>query len=185
MAALYCDCDVERMLFLEIAVIKALETGTVAGFILGHFMDCVMYGVEVLCLGEFCDTELVFAGAAFSFDPLFKVGLGVPYHFSEKFGEFCSMLSLFESISLECLGDFRIAFPVSLAAHGKVHSDFGACTVEMVVKAFKDNRVDTLCDSEPVLVGPGFRAFGFDYFNELVCLGVAYMAFCRRGLSFV
>ncbi len=41
------------------------------------------------------------------------------------------MFSFFESIALESLGNFRIAFAVSLTRHGQIHAYFAAFTVEM------------------------------------------------------
>ncbi len=110
------------ILLLEVSVVEALEAGAVAGFILAHFVNCVVDGVEVLLLCEGCDSLLVLACALLGEHSLLNVGLGVPYALAEELSELCCVLSLFPCVSLECLCDFMLALPVCLAAHREVHA---------------------------------------------------------------
>ena len=83
-----------------------------AGFILGHLVDGIVDGVEVALFGHAGDAHLVLAGAAFSDHALVEVGLGIPNHVAQQFGELGTVLGLFKSIALEGLGDFGIALAI-------------------------------------------------------------------------
>ena len=130
-----------------------------------------MYGVvdgviaELLCpLGNL---ELALASACLSGISLLEVGLGVPNHLTEELCELGSVLCLLESISLECVCNLWIALALCLTAHGQIHSNFGALTVEVVVKTLENLRVLYLSVTEPVLASPLWSAFLFFDFNEL------------------
>ena len=71
------------VLFLEITVEKTLETLSVAGFILGHFVNGVVDGVPVHLFGALGDAHFVCTSAAFGHHSLFQVGLGIPDHLTE------------------------------------------------------------------------------------------------------
>ena len=75
------------ILFAEITLVEAFETFAVAGFILGHFMYGIVHGVEVLLLGHAGQAHFVLAGAALGVHALVEVGLGVPDHLTDQFGE--------------------------------------------------------------------------------------------------
>ncbi len=61
------------------------------------------------------------------------------------------MFSLFPSITLECLGDFRISLAVSLTRHCKVHAHLGAFTHEMGVEVLNHFGITTLCNTDFML----------------------------------
>ena len=177
--------NIERiLLFCEIFVPQSEETAAVTCFILCHFVNCVVDGIKILSLGKFCNTELVLAGTALSFHSLLYVGLGVPYALAEEFSKFCSVLSLLESISLESLCNFRITFAVCLTAHCDIHTDFGALSVEVCVKALKYFRVNTLCNSEFVFGCPNHSLI-FLHFHKFVAFCVAKRTLCRSLCSFI
>ena len=78
------------------------------------------------------------------------------------------MVSLFVSISLECLGYFRIAFPVCLAAHGDVHAYLSAFACEMILQSLEYFRVNILRYAKPVFVSPCDFAFRLCDFYEFI-----------------
>ena len=96
-------------LFLEETFVETFKTLTVTGFVFSHFVNGVVDGIEVelFCTGS--NAHFVFVCACFGSHAFFKVGLGVPHAVSEQFGELRCMFSLFPSITLESLGDFRIS----------------------------------------------------------------------------
>ena len=153
--------------------------------VLAHLVNCIVDSVKILLFCKSSDSLLVLACTLLSKHSLFNVCLGVPNALAEKLCKSCSMLSLFECISLECLSDFRIAFPVCLAAHCKVHSDLTALAVEMLAKTFNDFRINTFCNTKLMLVSPCESSFGCYDFFEFVSLYVTYRALCRSCITFV
>lgn len=153
------------------------------GLILCHFVYCVVNGViaELFCAGG--DHELALAGSALCLSTLLEVGLGIPYDLSEKLRELGRMLGLLEGIALESLCDLWIALALGLAAHGEIHSYFGAFPVEMVVQAFHDFSILNLSVTEMVFTGPAETLFL--HFHEFLGLCMALRALCRRVLSFI
>ena len=131
-------------LVTEIALVKAVEAATVTCLVLSHLMHGVVDGVEVLFLGVLGDTHLVGVGTGLGVHTLLKVGLRIPYHVAEKFGEFGCMFSLFPCVTLESLGDLGIALAVSLTGHGQIHAYLGAFTVEVGVEVLDHLLVGTL-----------------------------------------
>ena len=156
-----------------------------SGFVLRHLVDGVVDGVVAEFLRLHGDGQLAFAGAGFGFVALLEVGLGVPDHLAEQFGDAGGMVGLLEGVALEGIGDFRITFAFSLTAHGKVHADFGAFSGKVFLKAGPDFRVAAFGHAEFMLAGPLGLAFFFLYFDELFSLGVAYGAFSGRVFAFV
>ena len=69
--------------------------------------------------------RIFLAGTAFSDHALVEVGLGVPHHVAQQFGELGAVFGLFKSVALEGLGNLGVAFAVGLAAHGQIHADLG------------------------------------------------------------
>ena len=96
----------------------------------------VVHGVEVLLLGHAGQTHFVLAGAALGVHALVEVGLGVPDHLADQFGELRGVLGLFPCVTLVCLGDLGIPFAVGLAAHRKVHAHLGALAHKVVLETF-------------------------------------------------
>lgn len=47
------------LLLLEVAVVEALEALTVTSFVLSHFVNSVVDGVEVEFFSTFCDAHFV------------------------------------------------------------------------------------------------------------------------------
>ena len=62
-------------ILLEVAVKKALERAAVSCFVLGHFVDGVVDGVEVVLLGALGEVELALGGAEFAVDTPLEVVL--------------------------------------------------------------------------------------------------------------
>ena len=93
------------------------------------------------------------------------------------------MLSLFESVALESLCNFRIALAVRLAAHREVHADFGTFASEIIVERFHNLSILHLAVSEFVLAGKLFTCLQHLY--EFLALGVAKGTLCRRVFAFV
>ena len=79
------------------------------GLVLGHLVDGVVDGVIAELLGADRDGELALAGAALGLHALLDIGLGVPYHLAEEFGDAGGVVGLFESIALEGVGNLGIA----------------------------------------------------------------------------
>ena len=94
------------------------------------------------------------------------------------------MLSLFPRISLECLGNLRISLPVCLTGHCKIHSHFGAFSVEVVVEALHDLRILDNAVSESVLASEG-KTCALNDFNELLSFCMALWALCRRIFALI
>ncbi len=126
-----------QILLAEIAFVKTEETGTVAGFVLGHFVDGVVDGVIAQLLGLGGDGEFTFAGACLGLIALLEVGLGVPNHLTEQFGETCAVVCLFKGITSESLSNLRITFAVGLTAHCQIHADLGSLCHILGVKVFE------------------------------------------------
>ena len=135
-----------------------------AGFVLGHFVNGVVDGVIAQLLGLGGNGQFAFAGAGFGLVALLEVGLGVPHHLADELGELGGVLGLFESVALEGLGNFRIAFALGLAAHRKVHAHFGAFGLEVMLQAGPYLRVAALGYAQYMLTGPlGLVAFFLDF----------------------
>ena len=151
-----------------------------AGFVFRHFMDGVMDGVVAEFLRTLGEFELAGAGAVFGvaaeLDVLLRAG---GEDFAEQFGELGGVFGLFESVTLEGVGDFRIAFALGLTAHGEVHADFRAFAGEVGLEAFDDLRVRVGGDADGVLASPLqiFRFFNFEFRAGALALGAE-----RRGL---
>ena len=103
-----------------------------AGFVLGHLMDCIVDGIIAQLLGAHGDGKLAFAGSGLGLIALLEVGLGIPYDLAEEFGDAGSVVRFLESIAPEGIGHFRVSFPLGLAAHGQVHAHLRAFAREMV-----------------------------------------------------
>ena len=138
--------------------------------------------VELFCTGS--DTHLILVGTGFGHHALFEVCTCIPYNITEKFGEFSGVLSLFESITLECFCDFGIAFAISLTAHGKVHADFGAFAVEVSVEVGDHLLVATFCNAY-LMFGDELEGFIGSKLAECRFGGMAEGAFFGSLVAFV
>ena len=125
---------IRLLLFAEIAFEQPSETSTVACLIFCHFMDSVVNSVEASFLSIYSDAEFVLACSSLSSGTFLKIGLGIPDTLTEQFCKLSSMLSLFESITLESLGNLGISLAVSLARHGQIHTYLTALTIEVIAK---------------------------------------------------
>ena len=106
------------------------------GFILGHFVNGIVNGVEIELLSPLGDGKLTFACACLSSCTQFKILFcGGRYNFAEKFSKFCCMFCLFIGITLESFCNFGISFALCNPCHCKVHAYFGAFTGEVSMKA--------------------------------------------------
>ena len=182
--ALRITMIVAAALLFEKSVVKTEEAGSVTGLVFRHLVDGVMdrIVVELFCLGS--DGELALACTGLSLNAFLKIGLGVPYYITEKLCEFCSMLCLFESISLESLCDFRIALTLCLTAHCQIHAYLGALSHEVGLQALMNLRVATFGNAYYMFAGPASLAF-FLYLDEFVSLCMAYRALCRWILTLI
>ena len=91
------------------------------------------------------------------------------------------MLSLFESITLESLGDFRITLALSDAAHSQIHTDLGALAVEVLAQTFYYVSFDAFDVAYYVLAS--VFLFAFFYFHEFRSACFAYGALSRSFVS--
>ena len=146
------------LLVAEVALEESFEAAAVTGLVAGHFVHGVVDGVEVQLLGALGDAGLVLTGAALGVHTLLEVGLRVPYHIAEQFGELRSVLGLFPGIALEGLGYFGITLAVGLAAHGQIHAHLGALAHEVVVEVFDHFLVAALGHADFVLGHEGETA---------------------------
>ncbi len=147
-----------------------------ARLVLSHLVHRVVYGVEVLLLGQAGQTHLVFAGTGLGVHALVEVGLGVPYDLTEQFGEFRSVLGLLPCVALVGLGDLGITLAIGLTAHCQVHADLGALAHEVVLEALQQfgTRLPAVAD---LVLGNEFEAFALlDDFYELVFAYLAHRA---------
>ena len=103
-----------------------------ARFVLCHFMNCIMDGIQVQFFGHFGNFQFGGTCAFLGFHAGFDIGLGVPYYLAKQLSKFGSMLSLFPGIALECIGYLWITFTIGLTAHGKIHADFVTLSHEVV-----------------------------------------------------
>ena len=154
----------EGGLFLEVAVVKTLETLAMAGFVTCHLVYGVVDGVKVQFLCTLGNAGLVFASSSFCGHTLLKVGFGVPNHIAEEFGKFGGMLGLFPSVAFEGFGHFRITLAVSLAAHGEVHAHFAAFALAGVVEVFNHFLVAAFGHADYVL-GNELQGSVFHFFK--------------------
>ena len=154
-----------------------------AGFVLGHLVDGVVDGVIAEGFGALGDGQFAFAGAAFGFCALLEVGLGVPDHLTEQFGDAGGVVGLLEGVAAEGVGHLRIALALGLAAHREVHAHLAAFAVEVVVQALHDLGVLNDTVAQVVLTGP-LEALALD-FDKLVPLRVALRTFGGRVLAFI
>ena len=175
-----------RIRSLEIAIQETFKSCTVAGFILGHFMNGVMNGVVAEFLGALCDHQLALTGALFGIcahlDILLRIGRD---NLTEKLGKLCGVLSLLERVTLESLGDFRISVALRLTAHGKVHSDFGALAHEVVLETLHDLCVFNLACANLVLASPNLLSGGHFLNLELRTQSTALRALLGGGIAFM
>ena len=121
------------------------------GLVLGHLVHRIVHGVEVLLLGHARQTHLVFAGAALGIHAFVEVGLGVPDHLADQFGEFRSVLGFLPRIALVSLGDLGIALAVGLTAHSQIHAHLGALAHEVILQAFPQLLAGALAVADHVL----------------------------------
>ena len=106
------------------------------GLVLGHLVNGVVNGVEVLLLRHAGQAHLVLAGAALGIHTFEQVGLGVPNDVADQFGKLRSVLGLLPGIALESLGDFGVALTIRLTSHRQVLSHLGTFAHEVVVQTF-------------------------------------------------
>ena len=85
-----------------------------ASFVLGHLMNGVVDCIETCSLSILGNTELILAGTSLCCGTLLEISLRIPYTLTQQLSKLRSVLSLFESIAFECLGDFGITLTVSL-----------------------------------------------------------------------
>ena len=129
-----------------------------ACFILCHFMNGVVDGVQAKFLCHLGNFQFPGACTFLCFHTCLYVGLGVPYNFSEQFSKFCGVLSFLKSIALECLSHFWITFTVCLTAHGEIHAHFGAFSHKVVFQSLQYKRAlftlrDGFCYADLMLAG--------------------------------
>ena len=127
--------NILSLLFSEIALQQAQEALAMASFVLCHFVNSVVDGIQIGSLGSLGNVQFASSGATFSLGTLLQVGLGVPYHVTNQLAELGSMLGLFQCIATECLTDFRITLAVCLTGHSQIHTHLGAFALKMGLQA--------------------------------------------------
>ena len=169
-------------LFAEVAIEQALEGSAVTGFVLRHFVNGVVDGVEVGGLGLLRQIELAGAGSVFGGDAELEVGLGGRCHdLAEHFRELGGVLRLFVSGLFPVEPDFRIALAESDAGHGEVHADLGALALEVGAESFDDFGGNAFDDADLMLGGP-VQVF-LDDFLELLARGLAEGTFFGADIA--
>ena len=154
-----------------------------AGFVFCHFVNCVVDGVIAQFLGFGGNCQLALAGTGLCHHSFVQVGLCVPDNLSEELCETCSVIGLLEGVTLEGIGNLRVALALCLAAHCQVHSNLGAFSVEVVTQALHYFLVFYYSVFEVVLTGPAEAVV--HYFNEFFFLCAALGAELWRVLSFI
>jgi hypothetical protein len=168
------------ILFAEIPVIETLEAAAVAGFVLAHLMYRVMDGIQIELLGQCCQLFLAGAGTMLGIYAHLQILLGaVREDFAQKLCELGSMLCFFPGVALEVLGNLRLAFPISLAAHGQIHAPLGAFACEVHAQAFDDAGIYVLGNTDAVLVSKDQIA---RLLSEFLSRCLADGALSRRGI---
>ena len=79
---------------------EAGERRAVTGFVLSHFMNRIVDGVEVELFCDFGDVHLAFASAFLGEHTLLDIGLCVPNHFADHFCKTCGVVSLLNCLTL-------------------------------------------------------------------------------------
>ena len=171
--------------FAEEALQESGETGAVAGFVFRHFVNRVVDRVEAELLGADGELEFSVAGARFGVGAHLKVRLRAgDEDFAEEFREFRRVFRFFKGVTLERVGDFRIALALRLTAHREIHSDFAAFAVEVGAKSVHDFLVVDLAVADRVNGRVG-RFARFDQFLKLRRGRLALRALFRRNVAFV
>ena len=171
-------------LFAEVAAVEALEALAVASFVLSHFVNGVVDGVEVELFGAFSDAHLVGVCTGFSGHTFFEVGFGVPHAVAEEFSEFGSVFGFFEGVAFESFSHFGIAFAVGLTAHGEVHANFGAFATEVSVEVGDHLFVATFGYADFVFGNELELGSGVHFF-EFISANAAHGAFFGSVFTFV
>ena len=140
--------------------------------VLGHLVHGVVYGVQVLLLGQTGQTHLVLAGTALGVHALVEVGLGVPNHLADQLGELRSVLGLLPGVALVGLGNLGIALAVGLTAHGQIHTHLGTFAHEVILQTLPEFLVGALAVTD-LVNGHEIEAVLLDDLDELV---LAYLA---------
>ena len=121
----------KKGLLPEVALQEPCEACTMAGLILGHFMNGVVDSIEASLFGSHGNTVFLFTGTCFGCRTLLKIGLSVEHALAEEFSETTGMVGLFKTIATEGFSDLRIALAVSLAGHSQIHTYLAALTIEV------------------------------------------------------
>ena len=130
-----------------------------SGLVLGHLMDGVVDGIQTQLLGALGQIHLAGAGAALGVHTHLQVLLGaVGEHLAQQLGKLSSMLSLLKGVTLPSLGDLGIALPVGHTAHGQVHANLAALTVEVGAQALDHILGDVLGNAHHMLGDIGVLA---------------------------
>lgn len=126
-----------------------------AGFIAGHLVHGVMYGVKIERLGLFSKLGLAESSAIFSRYAHFKVFPGaVRDYFAKKLGKLGSMLGFFICSLFPIKTDLGIAFTMGDPGHGKIHADFGTFAVKVGAQTFNYFRINALGYADNMLGSP-------------------------------
>ena len=153
------------------------------GLIASDFMDDVVDSVKIESLGLLCEICTALGCTILCISAHFQILLGgIGEHFAKQFSKMCSMLCFFHSCLLIESTDLRISFTDGLTAHGKIHADFRAFTVEHFTQAVLDFFGSVGSNTDYMLASPNF--FGF-LLDELGGRSLADGAAFRSLFSFV
>ena len=114
-----------------------------AGFVLRHFMDGVVDGVQAVLLGAGGQVELALGSAELAVHTPGQVLLGGGGHVglqgaAQHLGELGSVLSLLVSSLLPVQAHLGIALPVCDPGHAQVHTYFAALAGEVGLQLLQD-----------------------------------------------
>ena len=134
-----------------------------AGFVLGHFMDGVMDGVQAVLLGTGGQVKLALGGAELAVNTPCQIVLGGGLHvglqiLAQDLGELGGMLGFLVGGLLPVQADLGVALPVGNAGHAQVHTHLAALALEVGHQLLKDVLLVFLGDVGVVLHGLGVDA---------------------------
>ena len=176
----------KKGLLPEVALQESCEACTMAGLILGHFMNGVVDSIEASLFGSHGNTVFLFTGTCFGCGTLLKIGFCVEHALAEEFSETTGMVGFFKTIATEGFSDLRIALAVSLAGHSQIHSYLTALGIELMAEVFYHFFGNTLNLSVTKLMNGGIGGFSFFFeFSKLRSGGFADRATLGGFGSFI
>ena len=147
----------------KVAVQHTLQSLAVAGFVLRHFMDGVVDGVQTVLLGAGGQVKLALGGAELAVNAPGQIVLGGGLHvglqiLAQDLGELGGVLGFLVGGLLPVQADLGVALPVGNAGHAQIHADLAALALEVGHQLLEDVLLVFLGDVGVVLHGLGVDA---------------------------